>query len=105
MVKNSPEAQRAKQMGIYEREMSESPTKRKKAKAYVSAYIVHKGETRLFIKATRRTFVYNFTVNGQQYEGYSKNYKKQRLPNIGDSIWVYYKEEDPNVNLWVGLFE
>jgi hypothetical protein len=49
--------------------------------------------------------LYRFEVNGVQYTGESKYFRSQQYPERGDSIWVYYKEDDPNVNLWVGMFE
>ena len=81
------------------KELSESTSVRKTGKACIINYF---GKNR----RDQNTFTYQFKINGKQYKGISKyNMSKQERPPIGDSIWVYYKEDDPNVNLWVGMFE
>ena len=44
---------------------------------------------------------YNFIVNGVKYSGKSRySLLEPPYPEKGDSIEVYYKDDDPNVNLW-----
>ncbi|MCR5362601.1 MAG: hypothetical protein K6E73_11420 [Bacteroidales bacterium] len=49
--------------------------------------------------------LYRFTIDGIQYCGESKYYRTRPFPKQGDSIWVYYQGNDPNVNLWAGMFD
>ncbi|MBP5680906.1 MAG: hypothetical protein J6X31_07645 [Bacteroidales bacterium] len=55
--------------------------------------------------AKKRRFEYRFKIDGIEYDGVSRYIPSRQHPEVGDSIWVYYKEDDPNVNLWVGMFE
>jgi hypothetical protein len=83
------------------KELSEQSTRRKSVKACVIDY--YRNYNGSF---KTKTFVYRFIVDNLTYEGISQyNMDKQLPPEVGDSIWVYYKEDDPNVNLWVGMFE
>ncbi len=48
---------------------------------------------------------YRFVVNGIKYSGISHySHLNPPYPREGDSIEVYYSEDDPNVNLWRGEF-
>lgn len=48
---------------------------------------------------------YRFVVNGIKYSGISHySHLNPPYPREGDSIEVYYCENDPNVNLWRGEF-
>ncbi|WP_028903599.1 hypothetical protein [Prevotella sp. P6B4] len=48
---------------------------------------------------------YEFMVNGVKYSGISRyTLLNPPYPQKGDSIDVYYSEDDPNVNLWSGEF-
>ncbi|MBP5347014.1 MAG: hypothetical protein J6Y99_12455 [Bacteroidales bacterium] len=83
------------------KELSEQSTRRKSVKACVIDY--YRNYNGSF---KTKTFVYRFVVDNLTYEGISQyNKGKQQTPEVGDSIWVYYKEDDPNVNLWVEMFE
>ncbi len=88
LVTEYPEIKRRKE---YRNELSKE---RKAIKAYV--YIEN---------SKRRRLLYRFELDGVHYTGVSRYSRSQQYPHRGDSIWVYYKEDDPNVNLWVGMFE
>ncbi|MBE6331171.1 MAG: hypothetical protein E7070_02520 [Bacteroidales bacterium] len=88
LVSEYPEMKRRKE---YHNVLS---IERKAIKAYV--YIRNSKSQRI---------LYRFELNGVQYTGVSGYSRSQPYPHRGDSIWVYYKEDDPNVNLWVGEFE
>lgn len=64
--------------------------------------------TKAFINATNprdNTIYYEFVVNGNKYSGISRySLSNSPYPREGDSIEVYYCENDPNVNLWRGEF-
>lgn len=54
----------------------------------------------------KNKILYRFTINGETYKGQSRYRQTQSpKPAIGDSIEVYYKEENPEVNLWSGFCE
>ena len=60
--------------------------------------------TKAYINATNprdNMIYYEFMVNGIKYSGISRySLLKPPYPEKGDSIEVYYKDDDPNVNLW-----
>lgn len=69
-------------------------------------------ENRKMIKAyvyvrspKHRTIKYHFKIDGIEYYGFSRYTRWQLYPESGDSILIYYKEDDPSVNLWAGMFE
>ena len=80
-----------KKIEDYRKELVEN---RKSVKAYV--YLKN---------PKKRRFEYRFKIQGIEYEGGSRYIQMCPHPEKGDSIWVYYKEDDPKVNLWVGEFE
>lgn len=90
---------RMSDMADNRRILSELITERKTIKAYVSGYYGrHRGRFK------KDTFIYRFMIDNQEYKGISSCKGNHLYPEVGDSIWVYYKEDDPNVNLWVGMF-
>ena len=52
-----------------------------------------------------RTIKYHFKIDDIEYYGFSRYTRWQLYPESGDSILIYYKEDDPSVNLWAGMFE
>ena len=51
------------------------------------------------------TIYYEFVVNGMKYSGISRySLLAPPYPEKGDSIEVYYSEDDPTINLWRGEF-
>ena len=86
---------RGERMDNYRSELSALSVKRKRTKAFVYSRNKKFHELR-----------YRFTLEGIEYTGNSNySFAKQQYIEKEDSIWVYYKEDDPNVNLWVGMFE
>ena len=84
--------ERVERMSEHRKELAALTSNRRTVKAYV--YETKRKSNQIF---------YRFTLNGVVYSGCSHYSLYQSYP--GDSIWVYYKEDDPNVNLWVGMFE
>ena len=64
--------------------------------------------TKAYINATNprdNTIYFEFVVNGIKYSGISRySLLKPPYPEKGDSIEVYYSDDDPNINLWRGEF-
>ncbi len=80
-----------KKIADYQDKLSED---RKVVRAYV------------YLRNPRKNrFEYRFKIGDIKYKGVSRYAQMQPHPEEGDSIWVYYKEDDPNVNIWVGMFE
>lgn len=77
-------------------------------KEYREKLVKNHSVTMAYINAiTHRdnTIYYEFIVNGIKYSGISRySLLKPPYPEKGDSIEVYYSDDDPNVNLWRGEF-
>lgn len=57
------------------------------------------------VRGKYRSIYYRFMANGLQYEGWSKDYNLDGIPEEGDSIDIYYSEKDPELNLTVKYYE
>jgi len=81
---------------------------RAKIKKYRKELTIRHATTKAYVNGiTHRdnTIYYEFNVNNVKYFGISRySLLDTPYPEEGDSIEVYYNEEDPNVNLWRGEF-
>ncbi|GEM_PF-1234040 len=86
---------RGERMDNYRNELSALSVERKRTKAFVYSRNKKYHELR-----------YRFSLEGVEYTGNS-NYSFSNHQNVEkeDSIWIYYKEDDPTVNLWVGMID
>lgn len=51
------------------------------------------------------TIEYIFSINNKEYLGGSRYSDMAPYPDKGDSIVVFYKENNPEINLWSGCFD
>lgn len=66
----------------------------------VRAYVYRRIGTK-----NRNTIEYIFSINNKEYLGESRYSRSKPYPDDGDSIVVFYKENNPEINLWSGCFD
>ncbi len=78
-------------------------------KEYRSELIKNHKTTKAYVyrvtNVKKHRVYYRFTINSVTYTGDSKFSIREYYPEEGDSIYVYYNEKDPNINLWKNFCE